>query len=560
MSTIKKKKLVLAVCAIFCLILMHCSPVASDGGTHTGNALVGKLYISGGNSPARGVKVKIRQKSSLADTSDIGAAKRLADTASVVTDDSGIFMFDTTLDTGIYVIEALSGNDAVFIDSVAVKNKKVTDTLPPDTLKPTGAIKGIIKLSEGGDPRKVFVLAFGIDRFARINADGSFKFSALAEGKYDLRLISSLDNYGVLDTPNVAVTSAETTDVKTIELPFTGIPTPKNVKISYDTLKQIVILNWDKADTSFVSGYNVYRRHYDSGMVKLNTAQLKDTTFSDSTALQNNSYAYQIKALDKGGNEGLLSSSADVAIVSAYQIIDTLSKGLLAENNGIVFVAQISNGVNLNVHSYNNQLQLQGTVQLNPVLDKPQGFDLDSSGNFYFMDIHGIYKFNPSGVLMDTIDLWSNNENKTLVIYDTIAFLASGVIRKYSLRGGLLAAIDESPDFRADGLIVHQKHVFCGGNRNKVRIYDLDLQFIEEWALNFTHNEIVWSLGEDEKGNIYVLGYNSNPDFCTMMIYDSARNYVGKMDISTNAKFFVVHNGTIFLNQGNDLLVLKLRQ
>ena len=304
-----KPKISLTIIAIaVVLFLLNCShPTQTTGnGSGVGNALVGVLYLPDGKTPARGVRVNIRPKTSLADLSGAGLPKRLAvlaATDSVVTDSTGKYAFDTTLDTGTYIITSASGNNAVLIDSVAVKNKATTDTLAPDTLKPAGALKGVIRLSEGGDPRKVFVLAFGIDRFAKVNVDGSFKFSALAEAKYDLRLISSLDNYGVLDTVGVPVRSADTTNLDTISLPFTGIPTPKNVSLSYDTLKQIVSLTWTKADTALVKSYNVYRRNVDSNTVavRINTSPVADTVYRDSTGVQGttdeNMVAAEMKAV-----------------------------------------------------------------------------------------------------------------------------------------------------------------------------------------------------------------------------------------------------------------------
>jgi hypothetical protein len=313
---------------ICCLLLAGCGLLATrcssptkiaGNSSQTPNAVVGILYQPDGKTPATGVRVHIRPQKTLADTFGTGLSKRLAvlaATDSVVTDSAGRYAFDTTLDTGTYVVEAASGNNAVLIDSVTVKNKAATDTLAPDTLKPAGALKGVIKLSEGGDPRKVFVLAFGIDRFAKVNADGSFKFAGLAEAAYDLRLISSLDNYGVLDTVGVSVRSGDTTDLDTIRLPFTGIPTPKNVRISYDTLKQIVTLTWNKADTGLVKGYNVYRKYQspDSNFVKLNNGILLDTFFLDTNAQLDQSYDYFVRALDTNMNEGLNSQITTVKI------------------------------------------------------------------------------------------------------------------------------------------------------------------------------------------------------------------------------------------------------
>jgi hypothetical protein len=332
-----RSKIFIAVLCL-CLPFLACVQKIAGGSTETTNpAVAGVLYQPDGKTPAAGVRVHIRPQKTLADTSGTGLSKRaaiLAATDSVVTDSAGRYAFDTTLDTGTYVIEAASGNNAVLVDSVAVKSKATTDSLAADTLKPAGALKGVIKLSEGGDPRKVFVLAFGIDRFARVNADGSFKFSNLAEAKYDLRLISSLDNYGVLDTVGVSVKSADTTDLDTVTLPFTGVPTPKNVRIAYDTLKQIVTLTWSKADTALVKSYNVYRRNVDSNTVavRINASPVVDTVYKDSTGVQGTTYEYMVAAMNKSATEGTKSAVNTVVIITAYRLSDTLGTLGSADN------------------------------------------------------------------------------------------------------------------------------------------------------------------------------------------------------------------------------------
>ncbi len=210
-----------ALMAVAAAFLLRCvgNTTVSGTGTLIGNPTVaGVLYNSDGSCAAK-VTVHIRPKSYLPDRTLLGLAKRAAVIDSTMTDNSGKFAFDTTMDTGTYVIEAAQGANAVFIGPVAIINKRVPIYLLPDTLKPTGAIQGTITLSAGGDPRKVFVLAFGIDRFAFVQADGVFTFTGLAEGSYAFKVISTLDNYGILDTGNFTVTPAETTDIKTLAPP-----------------------------------------------------------------------------------------------------------------------------------------------------------------------------------------------------------------------------------------------------------------------------------------------------------------------------------------------------
>jgi hypothetical protein len=463
------KLFITAIC--LSLPFMACVKNMAGGSTETTNpAVVGILYQPDGKTPAAGVRVHIRPQKTLADTTGAGLTKRLAVLAavdSVVTDNAGRYAFDTTIDTGTFVIEAASGNNAVLIDSVAVKNKAVTDTVAPDTLKPAGALKGVIYLSEGGDPRKVFVLAFGIDRFAKVNTDGSFKFSGLAEAKYDLRLISGLDNYGVLDTSAILVRSADTTNLDTIKLPFTGIPTPKNVRISYDTLKQIVTLTWDSANASQVSYYNIYRRNStaDSLPVKINTSPVRITTYTDktsarttsafdSTILKGITYEYQVAAVDMNGTEGTKSTSISVLKISAYALISTIvldSSGrydpiaLAVAQDTTFYVAYRGNNDGF-IGMYDHSGRLLRNVGVGMFT---QLFDIaiDSKKNIYAVDPDRksgqITKFNTAG---DSIATW-------LIYYPTsVAIDASDKIYLVTNNGQELIVYDTTGN-RQDSLI-----------------------------------------------------------------------------------------------------------
>jgi hypothetical protein len=325
MKNLMAKKVLLIAALVPCAALLRCAN-PNSGGTETGDARVTSMLYNPGGSPAVGVTVYIRPDSVLADTS-LGLPAT-AGTDSTVTDNNGNYSFDTSLDAGTYVIEAANGNNAVLIDSVVVSAGPAPDTLPPDTLRPAGAIKGIVYLSEGGDPRKVFVLAFGIDRFTSVNADGSFKFSALARGSYNLRLISSLDDYDVLDTVGVPVLTADTTDLGTIELPYTGIPVPRGLQIQYDTMKQIVTLIWNRPVSGRpLMGYNIYRKHQDSSRVLLKS-DWTDTVYHDSTGIQDITYEYRVAAVDTFTIEGTKSAGDSVTVTSAYILALTMGNGI----------------------------------------------------------------------------------------------------------------------------------------------------------------------------------------------------------------------------------------
>ncbi len=309
------------------LCVMQCSPtrqspdLAGGTSTQTGNGMVsGILYRPGGTAPANSAFVFVRKRTVFADISRM-LEKKITDT--VMTDDSGRFTIDS-IDTGTYVIEATDGgNNFAILDSVQLEKNDSTVILPPDTLEPAGAIKGTVRLSEGGDPRKVFAIIAAIDRFTTADSDGAFGFERLAEGRYTVTILPTLDDYGVFDTMNVPVKSADTTDLGAIVLPFTGIPAVRNLTASYDTLQQRVTLRWSGPVAAHSIKFNIYRRAIDtvaSGFLMLNNTPVDDTVFMDSRCVQNNTYEYRVTAQDSLEKEGGRSPPIRVGITQ-YDIV-----------------------------------------------------------------------------------------------------------------------------------------------------------------------------------------------------------------------------------------------
>ncbi|MBN1308647.1 MAG: hypothetical protein JXA18_12055 [Chitinispirillaceae bacterium] len=303
------------IISIAMFLVISCSqPDLTGTATETEN-VAGTLFQPDGETPAAGVYVVIRSKELLPELSGNVVPQRLYIIDSVITDNNGNFSFDTSVSSGVYIIEAASGNNAVFIDSIEVITKKETIQLPPAILKPVGAIKGTIVLAEGGDPRKVFILAFGFDRMALTDSNGTFTFNNLAEGTYNLRIVSTLDDYSVVDTMNIPVTSADTFDFGEIELPFLGIPTIHAISMEYDTLRQQVLLYWPRPDTTKIKSYNIYRRAVDpvtAIFTQLNFFPITDTFFIDSLCEPNRHYEYHIVAVDSYTNEGNRSTAVQV--------------------------------------------------------------------------------------------------------------------------------------------------------------------------------------------------------------------------------------------------------
>jgi hypothetical protein len=123
---------------------------AGDGSETTNAMVMGKLYLPDGHTPAANATIHIRKKNTLADTSGVGLHKMLADTtATVTTNDTGAFAIDS-LNPGLYVIEGAEDSYVVLIDSVRVQSQDSTVILPPDTLRPAGALKGVLRVAIRG--------------------------------------------------------------------------------------------------------------------------------------------------------------------------------------------------------------------------------------------------------------------------------------------------------------------------------------------------------------------------------------------------------------------------
>ena len=564
---------ILATLSMFIWIPLHCTndPVSTAGGTDTGNAhaVAGRLYHSDGIEPAAGVAVAIRPRNTLADTSGSGLARSMADTATVITDDSGRYAFDSTLDTGTYVIEAASGNDAVLIDPVSIKDPDTTVDLPPDTLKPAGALRGVINLSQGGDLQQVFVLAFGIDRFATVDSLGRFRFEQLAEGTYDLRIISSLHDYGVRDTSDVDVVSADTTNLDTLELPFTGIPNVEGLSLSYDTLKQIVTLTWNQADTGLVQGYNVYRTHEDStgNPAQLNAAVITDTVFRDSTALQDNSYTYRVKSVDRNGNEGLLGAKVGVEVVSGFKVVDTVFQvgaefySMAARGDSVYTVTteglvQVFDQKGDTQHAWNAGVFLDGSRTYNALhirsIDTVLIVDVNSTVNFY--DSNGkkffafTVPFTVRGItVIDTLIYLAGYDNKRIAAYS----MSGNRLFSWTERGGgtnefgfLLELVSTGTDIFALESNSYPPH----GSAWFLLKYDAGGQFLSERV--FSHDEHVSIKLSEYNGNLYIasrsLGYMLGSDLRTLAKFSLFEEQTGILPLSSEC-VLVGHKSGFFL-------------
>jgi hypothetical protein len=400
----------MTLCGAAILLMTQCGRNPGSG-TETGNGLVTAMLYNPGGSPAANAKVCFYHRDN-DPRPDSGAG--VVDSA--LTDANG--NYSVTLEAGPYTIEASSDSGLAFQDSItAIKDDTVRPD--PDTLLPAGSIRGVVRLEEGGDPRSVFILFMGTRTFTwPDDSFGNFTSGAMAGGKYRVRIITTTPDYLPLDDTLTVNAGSDDTLADTIVLNYNGIPIPKNVRIVYDTLKQIVNLTWDSASASRVDYYNIYRRNVtaDSTPVKINASPVRKNSYRDSTGTQDITYEYRAASVDKAGMEGRKSEIVSV-IIASYFVLDTVFgetgtgpgqfdqlNDISIAKNGDIYIADWNN----------NRIQIFDSTMLykrqfgNGVLNKPTRVVVDSLGHVFVAvgaytvsDI--IYVFDTTGALGYTI-------------------------------------------------------------------------------------------------------------------------------------------------------------
>src|SRR3989339_1018119 len=398
-------KILLCSVAFAALLFFACSkPSGPDDNTATGSetgnvALTGKLYHLNG-LPAKNARVQFITVDH--NPSGLGKVRTIADT--VTTDTNGNYSVDSLL-PGEYNIFGDLGSELAYVDSIIVSD---SDTVvPPDTLKAPGSLAGTIELEPGDDRRTLFVILFGTTTSLHLTDSlGRFALSNMAEGPYSVRILTTLDTYEPKDTSLAIRAGLADTAISPIRLRYKGIPIPKNLQIQYDTLKQLVTLTWNRPTTGApVSGYNIYRKNQDSSLVLLKP-DWQDTVFSDSTAIQDQTYEYRLAALDTQNTEGVKTAAVSVKIVSAFSLSDSLILSIRAFDMVNMGGAFILLDTNKTLSIYDTSLkQITSAKPLPLNSSTPLYLKEGPSQTFYCLSDSPqvIYQLNQNG---DTLKTW----------------------------------------------------------------------------------------------------------------------------------------------------------
>jgi hypothetical protein len=322
------KHISIALVFVFAGLYLNCAHNVAGNSTQTGNPTVSAMLYNPGGSPAVNASVHFFKSSD---------DPRNNNGDSTETDNHGNYAIH--LDTGVYNIIAHGDSGMAFQDSIKVIKG---DTIKPhtDTLKAPGTIKGVVQLQPGDDARTVFILFMGTHTFTLPSDDtGHFTTDNMAAGTYNVRILTTTPNYKVLDTSLTVSAGTQSILHQPIMLQYTGIPVPTGLTISYDTLKQLVALTWNKPTNGrTVQSYTVYRKRSDSTSFGPLKSGIADTIYRDSTAIQDQTYNYRVAAVDIQETEGVKSVIDSVTIQPAFFIADTIFK---AQGQAWIYAAEI---------------------------------------------------------------------------------------------------------------------------------------------------------------------------------------------------------------------------
>ena len=278
------------------------------------------LYNPGG-SPAVHAKVRFFPINYNPHTGSL--SKKLASADSATTDSTG--NYSVKLDTGTYNVLATGDSGVVYQDSIIV-TKDSAIRPPADTLKVPGGLRGRVHLQPGDDARTVFILFMGTNTWGTPDdSTGKFTVTNMAQGMYRVRVLTTLDAYVPKDTALSVAAGKVDSLAHDIVLQYTGIPRPTGLIVSYDTLRQTVILAWTGADTSLITGYNVYRAVKGQNLALITQTPLPDTvkTFRDSTVTVGTTYQYTVVSLRAGQESPKLVIQGDTMKVLSSSLVTT---------------------------------------------------------------------------------------------------------------------------------------------------------------------------------------------------------------------------------------------
>lgn len=316
------------LCALSLLIgvqLMGCgnqTTLQGGGGT---TETVGLIFTNDGN-PASNVSIAFVP-------SDLNPQSGSEEIESAFSDTEGRFSVEGVTD-GVYNILYKRDSQMALRHSIEIKDGAFV-TAVSDTLKKTGSIRGVVTLLPEHSNLNIYLLLIGTNRFVSpIDEYGNFYIDSLAEGAYELTIVTKEANYGYIDTSFYIESGVQDTFADTLRIPYVGLQTPDSVSIIYDTLLQKTTVQWSAVESETVGGYQICRRAIDDTS-DVTLFRVEATSFVDSCdglfVLQNQDYSYDVATVDMDGRCGKPSDPQSMVYESHFRVCDSIKLGSLRE-------------------------------------------------------------------------------------------------------------------------------------------------------------------------------------------------------------------------------------
>jgi hypothetical protein len=409
-----KTKLIrtVALAATCALSTLFCNNPNGGNGSQTPNSLVAGVVFTSSGAPAANVRVRFYPVGYNPHTGSFGktTAAVAADSLTVTTDASG--RYNAPLDTGTYTIWDSGAAGLAYRDSIKIT--KGDTARSTDTLRAPGTLTGVVQMQGADEPRTVFIIFLGTNAVSLpLDTVGNFLITNLPQGSYHVRFLTTTPNYKVLDT-SLSVTAGKIdTLASPIVMQYTGIPVPAGLKIQYDSMKEIVTLVWNRPTTgSPIKGYQVLRKNaaYNVLPAAINAQIVTDTTYKDSTGVQDSSYEYYVAAVDTGNEVGGMGGGVEVKIASKLNIIDSVFSPLINSSQTHGFNIGPDSSIYIAAAGLSNFIRVLskngdsiGAIG-ERIFGEVDDIAFDSKGNIYGADQNknSIFKFSKSGQLLST--------------------------------------------------------------------------------------------------------------------------------------------------------------
>lgn len=179
-------KAILLTVVCFLALYCYCSDQLAGGSSQQGNGKIVGSVVRLDGSPAKKISIRICPDDYLQKPLSERDKNKVFE---VTTDAQGRFTFDG-LYLGAYSIEA---NDKITVAAMTTTSINEIDSssdIGTLCLKPYAKISGSVNSFATGSTTANFVQIKGLERYTRLNDDGSFVFNDLPEGHFEVRVVS----------------------------------------------------------------------------------------------------------------------------------------------------------------------------------------------------------------------------------------------------------------------------------------------------------------------------------------------------------------------------------